>query len=174
MTVKPATGSNPPKTLSLSKTATVGDLRKALGVDSAPRFVFMGKLLADDSKNAGVVRRRRRPHRVAGGGPRVFARSPRGDGGASDASTTCLHRARAEASGGVFVLRTLHRILSQHRPAPDRAQVPTTESGERRLPAPMFSITTARATCSLSAAGFVEKWRPRMTPSAHFPPPLLF
>ena len=49
VTVKPATGSNPPKTLSLSKTATVGDLRKALGVDSAPRFVFMGKLLADDS-----------------------------------------------------------------------------------------------------------------------------
>ena len=50
VTVKPATGSAAPRTLAMSKTATVGDLRKALGVDSAPRFVFMGKLLADDSK----------------------------------------------------------------------------------------------------------------------------
>merc|ERR550514_2537342 len=71
VTVKPATGSDPPKTLTLAKTATVGDLRKALGVNEAPRFVFMGKLLADDSKTlasygddaAGVVDRARRGER---------------------------------------------------------------------------------------------------------------
>ena len=50
VTIKPATGNAAQRTLSLAKTATVGDLRAALSVDATPRFVFMGKLLTDDAK----------------------------------------------------------------------------------------------------------------------------
>ena len=50
LTVKAASGSAAPTSVTLPKTATVGALRAAVNVDAKPRFVFMGKLLADDSK----------------------------------------------------------------------------------------------------------------------------
>ena len=110
VTVKPATGSDPPKTLTLAKTATVGDLRKALGVNEAPRFVFMGKLLADDSKTLASygVADGLTVLQVAGRGSPQSSPAP-----AAAPSTTPLSAsiARAEARGGVEALRPLHRIL---------------------------------------------------------------
>ena len=37
--------------LTIPATSTVADLRTALGVGAGPRFVFLGRMLDDDSKN---------------------------------------------------------------------------------------------------------------------------
>ncbi len=170
VTVKPATGSDPPKTLSLAKTATVGDLRKALGVDSAPRFVFMGKLLADDSKTLASygVADGLTVLQVAGRGSPQSSPAP-----AAAPSTTPLAAsiARAEASGGADVLRTLHRILSnivQHPTEPKYRQLKTANAAFQRK-----CLNHDGARDVLIAAGFVENEGVlTMTPSAQAYPVL--
>merc|ERR1719281_1116643 len=170
VTVKPATGSDPPKTLSLSKTATFGDLRKALGVDSAPRFVFMGKLLADDSKTLASygVADGLTVLQVAGRGSPQSSPAP-----AAAPSTTPLSAsiARAEASGGADVLRTLHRILSnivQHPTEAKYRQLKTTNAAFQRK-----CLNHDGARDVLIAAGFVENEGVlTMTPSAQAYPVL--
>ena len=171
VTVKPATGSNPPKTLSLSKTATVGDLRKALGVDSAPRFVFMGKLLADDSKTLASygVADGLTVLQVAGRGSSPSS-SP-APAAAPSTSTLSASIARAEASGGTDVLRTLHRILSnivQHPTEAKYRQLKTTNAAFQRK-----CLNHDGARDVLIAAGFVENEGVlTMTPSAQAYPVL--
>ena len=157
VTVKPATGSNPPKTLSLSKTATVGDLRKALGVDSAPRFVFMGKLLADDSKTLASygVADGLTVLQVAGRSSPSASPAPAAAAAPTTATTPLSASiARAEASGGVDVLRTLHRILSnivQHPTEAKYRQLKTTNAAFQRK-----CLNHDGARDVLIAAGFVE------------------
>ncbi len=174
VTVKPATGSNPPKTLSLSKTATVGDLRKALGVDSAPRFVFMGKLLADDSKTLASygVADGLTVLQVAGRSSPSASPAPAAAAAPTTATTPLASSiARAEASGGVDVLRTLHRILSnivQHPTEAKYRQLKTTNAAFQRK-----CLNHDGARDVLVAAGFVENDGVlTMTPSAQAYPVL--
>ena len=149
VTVKPATGSNPPKTLSLSKTATVGDLRKALGVDSAPRFVFMGKLLADARscklaspaaspycKWRAAARRPRRP-----AAPRRLRRRRR--------YRASIARAEAAAASTRGRSTASSRTSSSTRPRPSTAS----SRRQRGVPA-QVPRTAARAACSLRRASW--------------------
>jgi ubiquilin len=174
VTVKPATGSAPPRTLAMSKTATVGDLRKALGVDSAPRFVFMGKLLADDSKTLASygVADGLTVLQVAGRGSPVTSPAPAAAAAPTTATTPLAASiARAEASGGVDVLRTLHRILSnivQHPTEAKYRQLKTTNAAFQRK-----CLNHDGARDVLVAAGFVENDGVlTMTPSAQAYPVL--
>mmetsp|Transcript_3726 Transcript_3726/g.9175 ORF Transcript_3726/g.9175 Transcript_3726/m.9175 type:complete len:557 (+) Transcript_3726:193-1863(+) len=174
VTVKPATGSNPPKTLSLSKTATVGDLRKVLGVDASPRFVFMGKLLADDSKTLASygVADGLTVLQVAGRGSPQSSPAPAAAAAPTTATTPLSASiARAEASGGVDVLRTLHRILSnivQHPTEAKYRQLKTTNAAFQRK-----CLNHDGARDVLIAAGFVESEGVlTMTPSAQAYPVL--
>ena len=43
--------SDSPRSLMIPATSTVADLRTALGIGAGPRFVWMGRLLEDDSKS---------------------------------------------------------------------------------------------------------------------------
>ena len=174
VTVKPATGSAAPRTLAMSKTATVGDLRKALGVDSAPRFVFMGKLLADDSKTLASygVADGLTVLQVAGRGSPVTSPAPAAAAAPTTATTPLAASiARAEASGGVDVLRTLHRILSnivQHPTEAKYRQLKTTNAAFQRK-----CLNHDGARDVLVAAGFVENDGVLiMTPSAQAYPVL--
>ena len=174
VTVKPATGSAAPRTLAMSKTATVGDLRKALGVDSAPRFVFMGKLLADDSKTLASygVADGLTILQVAGRGSPVTSPAPAAAAAPTTATTPLAASiARAEASGGADVLRTLHRILSnivQHPTEAKYRQLKTTNAAFQRK-----CLNHDGARDVLIAAGFVENEGVlTMTPSAQAYPVL--
>ena len=125
VTVKAAAaGGEGPKKLTVSATATVGDLRELLQVDGAPRFVFMGKLLKDDAKTLGsygvkdglvilVVGARMSSSPASSPAP-AAASSPPAARALDVAAATPLELAiaRAEASGGADVLKTLHKILS--------------------------------------------------------------
>jgi len=122
VTIKPATGNAAQRTLSLAKTATVGDLRVALSVDATPRFVFMGKLLTDDAKTLqsyGVADGLTVLQVAGRGSPAASptAAPPTPPVMPSTAQDSAI--ARAEAAGGAGVLRTLHKILSNvaHHPA---------------------------------------------------------
>ena len=50
MSVNVKSGDEGRTTVRVALTATVADLRSALGVDASPRFIFMGRILSDDAK----------------------------------------------------------------------------------------------------------------------------
>mmetsp|Transcript_3705 Transcript_3705/g.11358 ORF Transcript_3705/g.11358 Transcript_3705/m.11358 type:complete len:219 (-) Transcript_3705:681-1337(-) len=99
---------------------------------------FYGQTPRGRLQNISVVRRRRRPHHITSGGPRISSNvaCARRGGGAYDGDDAAgrVHRARRGERRRRRPKDAPPHPL-EHRPAPDRGQIQTTQDDERGVPA---------------------------------------